>query len=70
MADQRMAQRRPADHGGSVRAVDTLAASMAAGVTDRTVRRWVKAGKLANVGTARRVRVDLDALLALVADVR
>jgi excisionase family DNA binding protein len=54
--------------------IDTETAASALGVTDRTVRRWVRDGTLANHGTARRIRVDLDEVMrvsdAREADVR
>lgn len=45
--------------------VDTATAAVAAGVTERTIRRWVAAGHLTNHGTSRRVAVDLDSVTAM-----
>ena len=43
--------------------LDTATAALALGVTERTVRRWVIAGKLANHGTARAIRIALEDVL-------
>lgn len=48
--------------------VDTETAGLAADVTARHVRRLVQGGALTNYGTARRVLVDLDEVLAVVGD--
>lgn len=42
--------------------VDTATAAVAAGVTDRTIRRWVHAGRIANHGNQRHIRIDLNQL--------
>jgi len=47
--------------------VDTQVAAVAVGVTRRTVQLWVAKGLLANHGTARRIRVDLNELARVVA---
>ena len=45
--------------------LDTATAAAALGVTERTVRRWVVTGKLANHGTARRIRIALEECVRL-----
>lgn len=40
--------------------LDSATAAAAAGVTERTIRRWVRAGILHNHGTDRRMLVHLD----------
>ena len=37
--------------------VDTATAALAAGVTERTIRRWVNVGRLTNHGTPRAIRI-------------
>ncbi|MQB00508.1 MAG: hypothetical protein GEU78_09495 [Actinobacteria bacterium] len=40
--------------------LDSATAAHAAGVTERTIRRWVRSGVLRNHGTDRRLLVHLD----------
>lgn len=42
--------------------VDTTVAALAAGVTPRTIRRWIHTGRLTNHGTPRHIRINLDQL--------
>ena len=46
--------------------LDTATAAAALGVTERTVRRWVVAGKIANHGTARAIRIALADVMGTV----
>ena len=47
------------------RLVDSEVAGVALSVDPRTIRRWVKTGKLENYGTGSRIRIDLQELIAL-----
>lgn len=46
--------------------IDSEVAACAAGVSARTIRRWIAAGLLTNHGDVRRIQVDLDTLGELV----
>ena len=43
--------------------VDSATAALALGVSERTIRRWVQAGRLTNHGDTRRLVVDIDQAL-------
>lgn len=43
--------------------IDSATAAVALSVTERTIRRMVASGKLANHGTARRILIDLADLV-------
>lgn len=42
--------------------IDTTIAAILTGVTPRTIRRWVHAGRLTNHGDPRHIRIDLHQL--------
>lgn len=44
--------------------LDTTTAALAAGVTARTIRRWITTGRLTNHGTPRHIRIDYQQLVA------
>ena len=62
-AGRRILERR----GVTLPRVDVQVAALTLGVTDRTIRRWVEAGRLANHGDARRILVDMAELERVVA---
>ena len=43
--------------------LDTATAAAALGVTERTIRRWVVAGKLTNQGTAGSIRIRIEEVI-------
>ena len=50
------------------RAVPTELASLAAGVTEATIRKWASRGKLTRYGSPARAEYDLDEILSLIAE--
>ncbi|HEU4544483.1 MAG TPA: helix-turn-helix domain-containing protein [Jiangellaceae bacterium] len=58
----RTGRRILARKGERIAYVDVQVAAASLGVTDRTVRRWVEAGRLANHGDERRILVDMAEL--------
>ena len=63
----RAGRRILARKGERIAYVDVQVAAASLGVTDRTIRRWVEAGRLANHGGERRILVDMAEVEALVA---
>ena len=63
----RAGRRILARKGETIGYVDVQAAAASLGVTDRTVRRWVESGRLANHGDERHIKVDLAAVERVVA---
>jgi hypothetical protein len=55
----RAGRRILARKGEAIGYVDVQVAAQSMGVVDRTIRRWVETGRLANHGTATRIMVDL-----------
>ena len=62
----RAGRRILARKGERIAYVDVQVAAASLGVTDRTIRRWVEAGRLTNHGDARRILVDMAEVEALV----
>ena len=44
--------------------IDTATAAIAAGVTPRTIRRWIHNGRLTNHGTNRHIRININELMS------
>lgn len=63
----RTGRRILARKGERIAYVDVQVAAASLGVTTRTIQMWVKAGKLRNCGSERRILVDLAEVEALVA---
>lgn len=58
----RLGKRIMARQGRDTALLDSASAAILLGVTDRTVRNWISAGRLANHGEDRRILVDLAEL--------
>jgi hypothetical protein len=63
----RAGRRILARKGEAIGYVDVQVAAQSMGVVDRTIRRWVETGRLANHGDERRILVDLAELERVVA---